>query len=534
MGPDKHKFKCHGCFTVTLKCGSKEMIEVTYVCDYIDIPLLGQPGIDNIELITLKSNINTVKENEPQEDRTTTNIENDFKEVFEGLGQVKGRPAHIDTEEDATPFLIAEPRKVPIPLLEPLKTELDRMLEMGVIKKIEEPTDWCNPIVQEIKPNGKIRLCIDLTKLNAVANGELYQLDSNEETLAKIGENCKVMSKLHANSGYWQMTLDEKSQRKCAFITPFGRFCPTRAPFGLTSMPEIFNRKMDRLIEGLDGVVRSRDDFLIYGKDAKEHYVRLRRFFYRLKLTGITLNLEKCVFKVDRVEFLRGFISPEGVKPLNAKVEAIRNFPQLSSITELRRFLGMAQQLSRFCPKLLKEAEPLRGLLSVKNKFSWTEEHTETFEKIKIGLSSPATLALYDIEKKKIQTDGSLLNGISVVSYQQDDQDKIWKPVDCASRFLTETEKNYCPIELEMLAATSGMMRMNLYLQGLHHFTLEADHIPLGPILNTKLISDLFPRIQRMRMKMLKFNFTAIYVPGKKLKKRRRIITRTLFITFRN
>ena len=54
MGPDKHKFKCHGCFTVTLKCGSKEMIEVTYVCDYIDIPLLGQPGIDNIELITLK------------------------------------------------------------------------------------------------------------------------------------------------------------------------------------------------------------------------------------------------------------------------------------------------------------------------------------------------------------------------------------------------------------------------------------------------------------------------------------------------
>ena len=194
----------------------------------------------------------------------------------------------------------------------------------------------------------------------------------------------------------------------------------------------------------------------------------------------------------------------------------------------------MAQQLSRFCPKLLKEAEPLRGLLSVKNKFSWTEEHTETFEKIKIGLSSPATLALYDIEKKKIQTDGSLLNGISVVSYQQDDQDKIWKPVDCASRFLTETEKNYCPIELEMLAATSGMMRMNLYLQGLHHFTLEADHIPLGPILNTKLISDLFPRIQRMRMKMLKFNFTAIYVPGKKLKKRRRIITRTLFITFRN
>ena len=63
------------------------------------------------------------------------------------------------------------------------------MLEMRVIKKTDEPTDWCHPIVEEIEPNGKIRLCIDLTKLNAVTNRELYQLDSTVETLAKIGEN---------------------------------------------------------------------------------------------------------------------------------------------------------------------------------------------------------------------------------------------------------------------------------------------------------------------------------------------------------
>ena len=103
----------------------------------------------------------------------------------------------------------------------------------------------------------------------------------------------------------------------------------------------------------------------------------------------------------------------------------------------------------------MKEAEPLRRLLSVKNELLWAEEHTETFEKIKSVLSSPATLALYHIEKKtKIRKDASLLNVISVVLYQQDDQDKIWKPVDCASRFLLETEKNYCPIKLKMLAAT--------------------------------------------------------------------------------
>ena len=86
------------------------------------------------------------------------------------------------------------------------------------------------------------------------------------------------MSKLDANSGYWQMKLDEESQRKCTFVTPFGRYRPTRAPFGLSSMPEIFNREMDRIIEGLEGVAKSMDDFLIYGKTEKEHDKRLREF----------------------------------------------------------------------------------------------------------------------------------------------------------------------------------------------------------------------------------------------------------------
>ena len=137
----------------------------------------------------------------------------------------------------------------------------------------------------------------------------------------------------------------------------------------------------------------------------------------------------------------------------------------------------MAQQLSHFCPlsKLSKSAEPLRGLLSVKNDFLWTEDHTKTFNELKNVLSSPETLALYDPTKDtKIRTDGSLLNGICVILYQKHQDD--WKPVDCTSRFLSRSEKNYCPIELEMLAATWGMMRMNLYLQGQQHFSLETDH----------------------------------------------------------
>ena len=64
------------------------------------------------------------------------------------------------------------------------------------------------------------------------------------------------MSKVDANSGYWQIPLDEQSQELTTFITPIGRFCCTRGPYGLNSMQEIFGKKMDIVIENLEGVVK--------------------------------------------------------------------------------------------------------------------------------------------------------------------------------------------------------------------------------------------------------------------------------------
>ena len=104
------------------------------------------------------------------------------------------------------------------------------MLDLGVIRKIDKPTAWCHPIVIVPKSSGEIRLCIDLTKLNAGVERELYQLESVEETLAKLGDECVHMTKVDANSGYWQVPLDEESQELTTFITPIGRFCCTRGP----------------------------------------------------------------------------------------------------------------------------------------------------------------------------------------------------------------------------------------------------------------------------------------------------------------
>ena len=118
------------------------------------------------------------------------------------------------------------------------------------------------------------------------------------------------MTKLDARSGYWQMELDAESQQFVTFITPFGRFAPTKGPFGLVTLPEIFSRKMDEVVKGLHGIAKSMDDFLVYGKTVIEHDRHLRIFLQNLEEYGVTLNLEKCEFTKEEVEFL-GYVIPE-------------------------------------------------------------------------------------------------------------------------------------------------------------------------------------------------------------------------------
>ena len=106
-------------------------------------------------------------------------------------------------------------------------------------------------------------------------------------------------------------------------------------------------------------------------------------------------------------------------------------------------------------------------------------------------LSSPLVLAHFYIKKPTmLKYDGSKLNGISVVCKQQQ-KNGDWKHVACASRFLSDTEKNYHPVEVEMLAITWGCEKMNLYLHGLLNVLIVTDHKPLIPILQSKLLGDV-------------------------------------------
>ena len=133
------------------------------------------------------------------------------------------------------------------------------------------------------------------------------------QTLAQLAR-AKQFTKLDANSGFWQIPLDPASSLFTTFITPFGRYQFNRLPFGISSAPEHFQRRMTEALTGLAGTVCMMDDILVHGASREEHDQRLEAVLKRLSSLGITLNAEKCTFAQNCVKFLGHVIDNLGIR----------------------------------------------------------------------------------------------------------------------------------------------------------------------------------------------------------------------------
>ena len=323
-----------------------------------------------------------------------------------------------------------------------------------------------------------------------------------------------MFSKLDANSGFWQIPLSENSKLLTTFVTPYGRYYFHKLPFGICSAPEHFQKRMSRILQGLPGVLCQMDDVLVHGKDKDEHDVRLELVLLRIQEAGATLNKEKCEFGKLELLFLGHRINKDGVQADPAKTSAIQNMCPPTNVSELRRFLGMANQLGKFSSNLAQITQPLRELLGKDRVWQWTSGHEQAFLQIKEELSKPPILAYYNPNlPTKVSVDASSY-GLGAVLLQE--SHSVWKPVAFASRSMTETETRYAQIEKEALATAWACDKFADYFIGLR-IIIETDHKPRVPLLGSKHLDDLPPRILRFRLRLARFDYIIQHVPGKLL-----------------
>ncbi|XP_064468028.1 uncharacterized protein LOC135378816 [Ornithodoros turicata] len=260
-GPARSSIDTIGQVEVDVTWNGQTIREQIFVIQSLRDALLGRPAIRALNVLPQILTVDECPLGDP--------VAFKYKDLFGPLGHMKAVYG-IKLVPGATPHAVNHPRRVPIPLLPSVQAELRRMEDLGVIKKVDHPTEWCAPMVVAKKKDWKLRICVDYAELNKQIIRERLIMRMVEENLSSI-RGAKLFSKLDANAGYWQAPLSPESSELTTFITPLGRYQFLRLPFGISTAPEFFQREMLRILEGLEGTVCHMDDILIYGNDEAEH-----------------------------------------------------------------------------------------------------------------------------------------------------------------------------------------------------------------------------------------------------------------------
>ena len=524
-----------GKLPVSLKLGSKEFTDELHIYPDVCGVLISWKACKNLGILpdcyphplvatTAVSTkalgsppVNTVPVNTSTPLLTKDSVVNEFPTVFDGIIRaMDGEQFHIHLSSNAKPFCVTSPRSIPFAYRDKLAAELDLLQQQHIIAPVTEPTDWCAPIVVTPKKNSdSIRMCVDLSHLNRFVKRERYQSCSPAEAVADMAaSNAKFFTVLDARKGYHQCPLDAESQLLTTFITPFGRFKYLRAPYGISSISEHYDRRMAEAFAGLSGFRRIVDDIVIYDSDATQHAQHVRTFLQRCADKQIALNLDKCHFFQSQVIFAGFQLSANGYQVDTSITDAISNFPTPNNRTDLRSFFGLVNQLSAATNIVSSLLIPLRPLLSTKNDFLWSPTHDQAFQAAKEHLTVAPILSFFDTNKPtRLCTDASR-HGLGFILQQQNSDGK-WTLTQAGSRFLSDAESRYAIIELEMLAVCWAILKCHTFLAGLQHFQVVTDHNPLIPILNSHRLDEIEnPRLQRLRTRIMGYNFTAEWLKG--------------------
>lgn len=501
------KLLCHGSITLSIrkKTDHKPAKLKFYVVDVPGPVILGLPGCLKLDLIQF--NIDDIK-SESVRDRLNTvdDLTKRFPGCFDGIGEFNGEE-NLHVAKDAIPS-IDPPRRVSLNLKDKIKAELERMVSLKVIRKVEGHTDWCSSLAYAVKKNGDLRMCLDPHKLNKALKRCPHNIPTVEEITPALCK-AKFFTKLDAKAGYWSVKLAKGCQELTTFRTPFGRYCFMRLPFGLSVSQDIFQARMDSILEKCEGCVGISDDIVIYGSTEIEHDERVLRFMEIAMQEGLKFNQNKCIVKSTRISFFGRIYTDHGVYPDPEKVEDILRIPSPKTKLDLQRFLGMANFLANHLQNFSVSSSNLRDLTKKDTPFTWDADHEKAFNDIKKDISDCMALRYYDPQRPvTLEVDASM-KGMGSALIQDG------APISFASKTLTTSQANYSNIERECLAVICGIQRFHHYLYG-RYFTVVTDHKPLEMIFK-KPLRVAPPRLQRMMLKVQGYDFDVQYRPGNEM-----------------
>lgn len=398
--------------------------------------------------------------------------------------------------------------KVPIALRSEVERQVTQLLEWDFIYPIDSP--FAHPIVCVAKKDGSVRMCIDYRKLNTVTEPNSFPMGNMTELLFDVAK-ANFISVLDMTRGYWQIALDDDSQKLCAFATPRGLYAWKVMPYGLRNSAATFQRVMNEVLREHRGYACAYiDDVAVYSESWEDHMNHLRAVLQTLKNVGLTANPTKCKFAQSRVKYLGHVVGSGTHSPDPERVQAIAELKPPRTKRDVRSVLGLLNYYRDYIPRYSEIVLPLTELTHrrVPNVVPWNEAADDAFRVVKAELVALPALTAPDPDREYVVTTDA--SEFAVGACLSQEVGGTQRPIAFLSKKLSDSQAKWSAIEREAYAIVWALGKLDTWLFGAK-IKVATDHNPLTYLTRSASSS---ARLTRWSLALQRYDIEIIHIRG--------------------
>ena len=380
----------------------------------------------------------------------------------------------------------------PINLKDDITVELALLHRYGIITTLPF-SKYASPIFAQRKPNGRLRLLVDLRKINNLITQDYVNNNHPVSTLSDAVQHMagkKLFCKLDCSQAYNCLQMaDYQSIQMLAFNFASRTFAYRRLAQGLSRSLSAFSSFMreylDKAIKA-DQCAQYVDDIGIAANDSTQLCINIKTVFECIRKAGLKLTMAKCHFGVKQVDFLGRTITPEGVSPQKEKVKQFLQklkFPK--SKKALQRYIGFLNYYRNYIPRLSEKLSPFFKLLKETSQFYIPNTVLDTFNELNEQLEKSCSLALKQPIKNKqliLMTDASFAAAGYAIMIEDDPNQK-----------LQSRRKTYAPIAFGSKTFNPTQLKMSIYAKeflAIYFAFAEFGHLMWGSVFPVIVFTD--------------------------------------------
>ena len=387
------------------------------------------------------------------------------------------------------------------------------------------------------KKNETLKLCVNYRDLNLLTIKNRYFLSLIDESLDRLSKT-RIYTSLDIIAAYNRLRIRENDEWKTAFRTRYEHFEYIVLLFGLTNASATFQSFVNKILaKRLDlCVIVYLDDIVIYSMNREQHIENVKWILQRLKKHKLFINIDKCKWFTDSIDFLRFVVFSKKMQMQEDKIETIQNWPISKNVSEILKFLGLCNFYRRFIKNFSKLALSLTAMLKgsaklhkkenkrkrsqsrnrSRNKLSnefLTSEVFKAFKRLRKTFLETSILQHFDPAKSiRVEIDASD-KAIGEILDQSDDKNH-WHFVIYFSRKMISAKCNYEIHDKKLLAIVFAFKQWRHYFEKTRKQVLVlTNHRNLSRFMTT---TKLTFRQVRWAQKLSRYNFVIDYRPGSK------------------